>query len=859
MWKQYSIIVLIFYSFNLFGQEKSVSGNIKSVSGDVVPFANIIAYPKDDTSKPITYDISNAQGEFSLKIPSALQAITINVTSIGFEEKIISLQLNGQSVEITLEESIIELKEVVVEVREVTDTLDLDTEHMNLSKESTLREMLDKTEGVIIGEEGTISYQGKQINKVLINGKEVFINQNKVALDNLNYEIMKNVQIIDNYKDKFTLDFKRIQDPVINIETKEEFKGVIKTQVDAGGGYNEKFAVKGKGFFFSETLNAFATTNTNNVGEKALGQKDVSPSVLKYATGALKNTLRPLFMEDTHTFKDFVSNSNLTTRWQGLNSKTGVVFYYGNIQTERKIDYNTFVADTLTQNKQTENIHKGNLISVTANHSRILSKKTVLQNVLSAMTIDQQGYNKSLNTLYIPEVTTFTELNKNRPKNLTFSNALQLTHLLGDNIAFDLNVDYFNERNTRDFGTLITDINFSDLSQEELTSKQLFSTLANLQFRLKKTFIKTGLHLSKNLEKGNLTFNNETPTTTSLERDLTILDVPLSLSGSINKLDYTFSTTPTFIHTKKTKYSNLLKMHHSLTYNFETQNTLGMSVSHDYRFYDLNVLFDTTMRSYNQIVINNREFVNQYATRDEASLSWFNNNVARSKSNHIIYRYTREQDFLQNVLDSISNNVFYYSHKVFDKKETHSLSSGYQKGFYLGKSYHLLQLGGNLDYTHNNYTTSVNSVNTPFKSDAWVPSFKISFLPRNFFIKDVSNKLDYNHLKFWLDNEEINRQSVITNTFSVKGHGTKATWDVNFIFTKYSIENDEFNVPDLHFSYKYDLSDRLSFSLVGRSLLTLFKLNNYNYVNTISSGNTLTQIATNNNLGYLLLYTSIKL
>ncbi|NME72718.1 carboxypeptidase-like regulatory domain-containing protein [Flammeovirga aprica] len=859
MWKQYSIIVFIFYSFNLFGQEKSVSGDIKSVSGDVVPFANIIAYPKEDMSKPITYGFSNSQGQFSLKIPSDLKAITINVTAIGFKEKTVALQLNGQSVEITLEESITELKEVVVELREETDTLNLDTEHMNLSKESTLREMLNKTDGVIIGDEGTISYQGKQINKVLINGKEVFINQNKVALDNLNYEIMKNVQIIDNYKDKFTLDFKRIQDPVINIDTKEEFKGVVKAQIDAGIGYTEKFAVKGKGFFFSDKLNSFATTNTNNVGEKELGQKDVTSSVLKYATGALNNTLRPFFMDDSRTFKSFVSNSNLTTRWQGLNSKTGVVFYYGNIQTERKIDINTIVADVLTQGKQTENIHKGNFISVTANHSRILSKKTVFQNVLSAMTIDQQGDNKSFNTLYIPEVTTFTELNQNRPKNFTLSNALKITHLLSDNIAFDLNVDYFNERNTRDFTTLLTNINFPDLSQEEMTSKQLFSTLANLQFRFKKASLKAGIHLSKNLENGHLTFNNDVPTTTSLERGITILDVPLSLSGSINKLDYTFSATPTLIHTQKTQYSNFFKMHHSLTYNFETQNTLGISAGRDYRFYNLHVLFDTMMRSYNQIIINNRDYVNQYATRDEASLSWFNNNVARSKSNHIIYRYTREQDFLQNVLDSISNNVFYYSNQVFDKKETHSLSSGYQKGFYIGKSYHLLKLDGKLDYTYNNYTTSVNSVNTPSRSDAWVPSLNISFLPRSFFIKEVSNELNYNHMIFWLNNEEINRQSVITNTFSVRGHGNKTTWNVNFIFTKYSIENTEFNVPDLHLSYKYDLSDRLSFSLVGQSLLTLFKLNNYNYVNTISSGNTLTQIATNNNLGYLLLTTSIKL
>src|SRR5690606_17187557 len=125
-----------------------------------------------------------------------------------------------QYLSIYMEERTIKLEEIEVKARVYTDTLAIDTEQMNLSKSSTLRDILDRTDGMIVSKDGGISYQGKQINKVLINGKEVFINQNKVALDNLNYEIMENVQVINNYKDKFTLDFNNIKDPVININTK---------------------------------------------------------------------------------------------------------------------------------------------------------------------------------------------------------------------------------------------------------------------------------------------------------------------------------------------------------------------------------------------------------------------------------------------------------------------------------------------------------------------------------------------------------------------------------------------------------------------------------------------------------------
>lgn len=858
MWKQYNYIVFLFCTFNVFAQQQEVLGIIKSTADETVPFANIIVYDNADASKPLTYGYSNEQGQFVLKITKGIREITLNITAIGFEEKTVFFQLNGQPLEIRLKESVTQLKEVVIEAQRATDTLNIGFYDMNLSKGSTLREILNKTDGILIGEESGISFQGKPINKILINGKEVFVNQNKIALDNLNYEIMEDVQIINNYKDKFTIDFNRIRDPVINIETKEEFRGVFKAQVDAGTGYDKKHILNGKGFFFSDKLNAFITTNTNNTGEKELGQKDVNSSISKYATEVLSNTLRPFFVEDDRTQKNFVSNSSLITRWQGRNSKTGLVFYHGNMQTERTIEYSTFIADTLAQKRSIKNAEKGNFISATADQSRILSQKTVLQNVLSTMVMYRQSHNGSTNALYIPDINTFTEQNQNKPKNFTISNALQLTRLLSDNTAFDLNLDYYNEKNTKDFETQLTSIDTLDIFQEETTSKHLFSALVNIRHRLNSASLNTGVELTKNLEEGNLKFRGNTHEYTNLKRDIVTVGIPLTLTGRIKKLDYTFLVTPTLIHTQKSDNRHFLKMFHSFTYNFEQQNNLNISMNHSYRFYNLNVLFDTIIETYNQIIINDRENIDQYSTNNEISVSWFNNNVARSKSNHFVYRYNREQDFLQSVLDSISNNIFYYSNRIFDKKETHSISSGYRKGFYLGKAYHLFNIGGGFDYTSNNYSSAVDDRPAQAKSNSWNPSLNLDFLPRNFFVKEITNKVNWNHLAFWLDDKKINSQSVITNTFTVKGHGDKTTWNVNFIYNQYNIEQGKFSVPDFHFFYKYDVSDTLSFSLVGQSLLTLLNLNNYNFVNTLSDGNTITQTRTTNNLGYFVLCASLK-
>ncbi|EIJ39670.1 hypothetical protein JoomaDRAFT_2699 [Galbibacter orientalis DSM 19592] len=125
-------------------------------------------------------------------------------------------------------------------------------------------------------------------------------------------------------------------------------------------------------------------------------------------------------------------------------------------------------------------------------------------------------------------------------------------------------------------------------------------------------------------------------------------------------------------------------------------------------------------------------------------------------------------------------------------------------------------------------------------------------------MSEMGNRFEWSELSFNLDGKETNRQSVFTNTFSIKGFGDKVSWNLDFIYRKYNTNDEIFDVPDTHLEFKYDLSEKLSFSIKGQSLLTLFNLNNYSFINTVSDGNTVIQTKTSNNLGYLILYTSIK-
>lgn len=854
-------IILLFLSSSVYAQERKVDGNIKTSNNLPVPYANVVVMDTSTPRKSLAYTISDDQGLFSFRLPAGIKNVVINVTAISYSEKNITLLLDTMKhLVIYLDTSVKLLEEVVVKARSATDTLNIGIDSMNLTKDATLRDILNKTDGVLVSKEGGISYQGKQINQVLINNKEVFVNQNKVALDNLNYEIMKNVQIINNYKDKFTIDFNRIRDPVININTKSEFKGIVKIQLDLGYGFKNSYGLKGKGFFFSDKLNAFATSHTNNVGQKEISQSDVSAPLDDRASGWLNKSLTPFFIEDYQMKKNFVSNNSFTLRWQGDKDKAGLVFFHGKINTAKETDNTVFIANTLIKKSNLKNTEKGSFYQTTLNYSRILSHKSVLENVLSAVALHQKQYRENIDTQFVPNIINLREQTNDRPKSFGLANGLKYTRLRNNKTAFEMSLNYFYEDNSRGFETKLVSISPAGIIQNSFLTNQYIAALSTFKFRFRKGVnFNTGISLSQNNESARLASPNHSNAENNLRRSITTIELPLSLSGSIRKWDYSFRASPVYITTARSDGRGFLKMSHSLTHNFEAQNNLILGFSRSYQFFDLYTLFDTVVQTYNYKIINTLHNLNELSIKEEASVSWFNSNVAKSKMLYFTYNFTTEKNTLQSVFDSVANNVFYYSNRLFKKNSTHTFNAGGRKNFYITPAYHRLDIGGGLKFTLNNYETIINNRNVKASITSWEPAATWGFTPRDFLLKSITGRVQWNSLLFNVDGEGVARESIFINTIAIESVIKKIYGKLEYSHLFYNLSDRKFNVPDCNLTFKYNLTEKFALSASGRSLLTLFDLNNYSFVNIVSDGNTLSQTVTSNNLGYLIFFISLKL
>ena len=105
---------------------------------------------------------------------------------------------------------------------------------------------------------------------------------------------------------------------------------------------------------------------------------------------------------------------------------------------------------------------------------------------------------------------------------------------------------------------------------------------------------------------------------------------------------------------------------------------------------------------------------------------------------------------------------------------------GANKGFYFGSAYHRFDIGGDLDYRANNYPTIINNRPANASSSSLTPAFKIGLRPRNFFVREMNNRLRWDYLVFNIDGEEVTRQSVLTNTLTIEGSQGKIDWEFDF-------------------------------------------------------------------------------
>ncbi len=280
--KQGVFIFLFMCTLSIFSQEIKLSGIVKDSLGNTLESANIIALD-NVTNKLKSYAITNSKGEYQVLLNQE-KDYTVKVSFIGF--KPISFELNqtvgegGLIKNFTLYEDNSQLDEVLLTyempITVNNDTIVYNSDSFKTGGEKKLRDILKNLPGVEINDDGQIEVEGKQVLKVMIEGKDFFDGDSKIAAEKIPSNAVDKIEILKNFSEISQLKgvTNNADNIVINLKLKEGKKNFWFGDITAGGGFEDRYLVHPKLFYYSPKKSINIIMDINNIGEIPFTSKD---------------------------------------------------------------------------------------------------------------------------------------------------------------------------------------------------------------------------------------------------------------------------------------------------------------------------------------------------------------------------------------------------------------------------------------------------------------------------------------------------------------------------------------------------------------------------------------------------------
>ena len=281
------IIIISFVSSTIYAQQGILKGKLQdSASKQTLCLATITIFYAKDTSI-ITYRLSDPQGGFRIPgLPLNVLCRTI-ITFSGYRIFRKEFQLTPDQPQLDLGLIFLvndpkSLEEVVITAERPPVTVKKDTIEFNASAFKTLpsalvEDLLRKLPGVQVDRDGSITVNGKRVNRILVDGKSFFGDDPKMATRNLPANVIEKVQVT---RDKEEEDRNTDGDlsnvgSIINLTLKKGVKKGWFGKVYAGAGTRDRYESGGIGNIYRDTMQLSVLAFSNNVNRTGFSIKEV--------------------------------------------------------------------------------------------------------------------------------------------------------------------------------------------------------------------------------------------------------------------------------------------------------------------------------------------------------------------------------------------------------------------------------------------------------------------------------------------------------------------------------------------------------------------------------------------------------
>jgi hypothetical protein len=307
-------IILFLYSLNSFGQI-IISGTIYADNNKELYEVSIVLSNFKD-SKVIDYTFSNEKGKYVLSV-NKIGVYKLKFSHLGYATKDFQLEIIEEKidnkVDIILQEKTISLDEVIIQAEKSIvikkDTIQFKTKFYTNGTEQTVEELLKTIPGININDDGTIKIGNQEIEKLMVDGDDLFEKGYKILSKNMPAYPIEVVEVLKNYSNNRLL--KGIEESnkvALNLKLDENSKRIWFGNIETSLGNDNFYQLKGNLMNFGKKNKYYFFTNLNSIGYDA--------------TGDIENLVRPFRINEPASIGDNQSvNSLLTLSPENLNFK----------------------------------------------------------------------------------------------------------------------------------------------------------------------------------------------------------------------------------------------------------------------------------------------------------------------------------------------------------------------------------------------------------------------------------------------------------------------------------------------------------------------------------------------------------
>ncbi|WP_314321793.1 outer membrane beta-barrel protein [Prevotella nigrescens] len=347
-----------------------------------------------------------------------------------------------------------ELKGVTVVASKVKmvmkgDTIVYNANAFNLAEGNMLDALIARLPGAKLEKDGRIYVNGRFIQSLLVNGQEFFSGNPKLALENLPAYTVNNIKVYNKAGTKSRLMQRNMGDNtyVMDVRLKRQYATGYMGDLEAGGGTQKRYKLRGFGMKFSdkERMGAFFNINNLNDNQRAELTGEWEPQDVGNGLLTVKNA-GVSYVRFLNNERSWVSTGNT---WQHISTD------------------NESITHTQTY------LPEGN--SFLHNHSKQLNSSDKWESI-NRLSIDKTNYSTS-NSLSISYLRNngFGSMNS-----ATANETTKLNTLLSRNSfeSSDFNFDF----STDNYVKYITDLIRGDFSVSYNRNKQKQFMLNNVQY-----------------------------------------------------------------------------------------------------------------------------------------------------------------------------------------------------------------------------------------------------------------------------------------------------------------------------------------------------------------------------------------